>query len=410
MRLYSKKVPAREASKQFVDRVRRQVSDDQRLERKSEDIEKSRHSHQDWKQASDSTSLQLEQRLKEPNNLLFFRGAIYEMTFNEEGNFSNTQLVILFDLPSREDLESWRKIKVLKAPIGTKEIQSFRPGISKQQYFDQGYEEIDVGIAPQRTQYFKKNGQIQAKRKQYGLKHHVTSTIHAAMGDTLPSMSTEISQTHGEFKMWDKGQMIVILSRTKYAKDTIFVGDKNDTLNALKNLLTRKTQWTDYMDEVLQLITINSQLEGEGDGVQRVAMSPRTFPYRICDIELPQCNTGYVYMLISMKDKGFSYIGKTLSLRSRIQQHNSGFGSMSTEPLHLRPYALFAYICGFNRRNDLLFYIELAWKEKRDQLIRNGVNDLKAWAHCSSEIISQLDEENFGVNPSDLTFIFLFND
>ena len=117
-----------------------------------------------------------------------------------------------------------------------------------------GYAEIEVGMAPARTQYL--TGNNQGKRKQYGLKHHVTSTIHADMGDTLPSMATEISLCNSNFNMWDKGQMIVILSRTKYAKDSIFVVDKNDTLAALQNLLTRKTQRTDYMEEVLQLITV----------------------------------------------------------------------------------------------------------------------------------------------------------
>ena len=77
-------------------------------------------------------------------------------------------------------------------------------------------------------------------------------------------------------------------------------------------------------------------------------------PYCICDIALPQCNTDYVYMLMSVNDHNFSYIGKMLSIRTRIQQHNSGVGSVSTEPLHLRPFALFAYICGFDSKNDLL--------------------------------------------------------
>ena len=127
--------------------------------------------------------------------------------------------------------------------------------------------------------------------------------------------------------MWDKGQMILILSRTKFAKDTIFVGDKNDTLTALKNLLTRKTQWTDYMEEVLQLITV-----GVNPHVlpARRVMTQATFPYRICDVCLPQCNTGYVYMLMSVNDHNYSYIGKTLSIRRRIQQHYYGVGSVST--------------------------------------------------------------------------------
>eukprot|EP00957_Ditylum_brightwellii_P146940 11187120-Ditylum_brightwellii.AAC.1 len=103
-------------------------------------------------------------------------------------------------------------------------------------YLDEGYEEVQIGTVPQCTQVLTNN--IQAKQKQYGLKHRVTSTIHAAMGDTLPSIATKISRTNGNFKMWDKG-------------------DKNEALAALKDLLTRKMQWTDYMEEVLHLITKN---------------------------------------------------------------------------------------------------------------------------------------------------------
>jgi predicted GIY-YIG superfamily endonuclease len=120
------------------------------------------------------------------------------------------------------------------------------------------------------------------------------------------------------------------------------------------------------MEEVLQLITV-----GVNTHVlpTRRMMSQATFPYPICDGALPQCNTGYVYiMLMSVNDHNFSCIGKTLSIRRRIQQHNSGVGSVSTEPLHLWPFALFAYICGFDSKNDLLFYIERIWKEKRDRL------------------------------------------
>ena len=76
------------------------------------------------------------------------------------------------------------------------------------------------------------------------MKHHrVTGTIHAAKGDTLFSMATEISRNDPNYRLWwDKGQLVVILSRTKFAKNTIFVGDKDDTIAALKDLLIHKTQ------------------------------------------------------------------------------------------------------------------------------------------------------------------------
>ena len=38
------------------------------------------------------------------------------------------------------------------------------------------------------------------------------------MGDTLSNMATEISRINANFKIWDKGQMIAILSGTKYDK------------------------------------------------------------------------------------------------------------------------------------------------------------------------------------------------
>ena len=109
MRLYSKKVPAVEASRQFISRVERQIHPRNRRERLSEDIEKSRFSHQSWTKASLTTKAQLERHLKEPERLLFFKGAIYEITFNKENEFSHSQLALLYDIPSEDDLRQWKK-------------------------------------------------------------------------------------------------------------------------------------------------------------------------------------------------------------------------------------------------------------------------------------------------------------
>ena len=53
---------------------------------------------------------------------------------------------------------------------------------------------------------------IKTKRNKYILKYRVIIMVYAFMGDTLPSMVTEISQINVNFIMWDKGKMIVILS------------------------------------------------------------------------------------------------------------------------------------------------------------------------------------------------------
>eukprot|EP00957_Ditylum_brightwellii_P060970 4628461-Ditylum_brightwellii.AAC.1 len=47
------------------------------------------------------------------------------------------------------------------------------------------------------------------------------------------------------------------------SKDKIFVGDKEDTLVAFRQLVTHQTEWNDYSEKVLDIITTN----GDDDGV-----------------------------------------------------------------------------------------------------------------------------------------------
>ena len=61
------------------------------------------------------------------------------------------------------------------------------------------------------------------------------------MGGALSSMATEVSLNDPLFRLWDKGQLVVILSRTKTAMHTIFVGNKANTIDALKSILTKRT-------------------------------------------------------------------------------------------------------------------------------------------------------------------------
>ena len=51
--------------------------------------------------------------------------------------------------------------------------------------------------------------------------------------------------------------MVFILSQTKLSSKTIFVVDKNDTIASLKELITRKMQFNDYIEVFLGIITIN---------------------------------------------------------------------------------------------------------------------------------------------------------
>ena len=207
--------------------------------------------------ASGHTQIVLNQRLKEPDTLLLFRGAVYEFTYNREGKFSQGQMAILYDLPRQDLIDRNKTIKILAAPPGVQDINDFDVSKPKDFYLDKGYKEVGIGMAPERTISIGHN--IQAQRRQYGLKHRVTSTIHAAMGDTLSHVAIEISKSNSSFALWDCAQAIVTLSRINFGKNLIFVGDKNETVTALAELITLQTQWTDYMEEILKLITINNE-------------------------------------------------------------------------------------------------------------------------------------------------------
>ena len=166
---------------------------------------------------------------------------------------------------------------------------------------------------------------------------------------------------------------------------------------------------------VVTTVTINDSSET----ITHQILTQTSFPYRIADVVLPQCNTGYVYMLISLRHPNFTYIGTTLCLRNRLQAHNCGHGAAETTPMYLRPFALFAYICGFNdncsidNKKSLRYTIEKKWKEKRDWLIRNGFNDKYLWAKSGNTVIQNMINQNersreFDVRHKDLTLICLF--
>ena len=114
-------------------------------------------------------------------------------------------------------------------------------------------------------------------------------------------------------------------------------------------------------------------------------------------------------MLLSIRMRTFIYIGTTNCLKTRLRTHNSGHGALATEPSYLRSYALLAYICGFGGgRNDLRYYIERNWKERRDEFIGNGVIDVRETAMGGNEVIHRLSEAQIGIAPTELTLVCLF--
>ena len=158
-----------------------------------------------------------------------------------------------------------------------------------------------------------------------------------------------------------------------------------------------------YTEQILEMACLNST----SNQSQISIFAHEEWPFRLCDMSLPQCNTGFVYMLVSTRDFTFSYIGETKNISIRLNQHNSGYGSMSTCPLSLRPYALFAYVCGFDGDKFLRRQFEHMWKIFRDdERSRSGMNNVKHIARPASQIIP-FTENSHSVN---LLLVLNFDD
>ena len=70
-----------------------------------------------------------------------------------------------------------------------------------------------------------------------------------------------------------------------------------------------------------------------------------------------------------------------------------------------------AYICGFDGLRPLRLFIEKRWKEKRDDLIWNGIEDPKDWARSGIDMINEVNQNEFpDISKSDLRLVLLFKE
>ena len=99
---------------------------------------------------------------------------------------------MILELPTLEDINKFRMMKVIAAPVGLKDVE-FDESLREEDYINQGWVVQMVGVAPERMLYFP--GNIQVLRKQYGLRHRISTTIHKGMGATLIKTGMEKSGT-----------------------------------------------------------------------------------------------------------------------------------------------------------------------------------------------------------------------
>jgi hypothetical protein len=156
-----------------------------------------------------------------------------------------------------------------------------------------GWEKVTVGTTSEFEQPFTRAG-LRTMRRQYGLQHYVSSTVHSIQGSTLQKLASQVSNKDACYRLWEKGQLVVLLSRTKHGEHTIFVGNKEETLDMLCEALGFRLQFMEYMEHILDTLS--------GKASEAPVVEVYMNPYRPCDTPLPRDASGYCYLLVSFRD------------------------------------------------------------------------------------------------------------
>ena len=326
---------------------------------RSVDFESSTESN--WVEARSATTRLISRKVKEPSRLYFYPHAVFQVTFTRDGQFSQSQLAVLAEMPSAEDICEFRPVLVYVAPEGMKAIPS---GLSTESDFlNLGFQKRQIGTAPERSTYVGLG--ILGKRRQYGLRHRLAATIHAGMGQDLPALVTCVTGD-SMYHLFQREQVVVLLSRTHFAKDIIFVGDCNKTAEALADMLDKDGPYSEYMEYLVRKLVHHSSERGPS-----VDLTTR-HPYCAMNIEVPNDNSGFSYLLASVA-KGaegrVTYIGQTDNLVVRLKSHKLSAGPSATADPGLKPWAVLAYVSGFEGAGKPeRMYFERLWQAARDRM------------------------------------------
>ena len=175
------------------------------------------------------------------------------------------------------------------------------------------------------------------------------------MGSTLDYLVTSLCDNNDniDYGLWEAAQIVVLLSRTRYAKNLMFVGNREATINAILNALSKPHP---------HLTKINNLIERLCNENQTPVIIPHPTIYRPRDATIPALRC--VYLLVSTKFHDITYIGETDNLSRRLYQHNLGKGSSGTRIAMLMPWALIAYVVGFETRQSRQMF-EARWQQQR---------------------------------------------
>ena len=169
-------------------------------------------------------------------------------------------------------------------------------------------------------------------------------------------------------------------------------------------MLWQSSIYMDNMEKVIRLLSKATQ--NDMNSRSHLSQEFRSlFRYNMLSFEmkntsLPQCNTGYCYLLMSSKNRILTYIGQTVNLRDRLYNHNQCQGGTNmTNDIQNRPCSLLAYIVGYDNNRCYMQSVEASWQKLVNQAVSKEIIDPQLLAQRASHIVE---------NSSELTLVLHF--
>ena len=143
------------------------------------------------------------------------------------------------------------------------------------------------------------------RRIQFPVRYYLASTIHRIQGDNVSLLATELSTKKRQYRLWQREQFAVLISRVHNCKDIIFVGDPEETKLAIQQIMSTSSDWDELIEHYLSELNVASRRDNYRASHLVMDVHPFLPVYR----EVPTTKCGYSYMLCSLSCCAPIYIG-----------------------------------------------------------------------------------------------------
>nr|XP_039271517.1 uncharacterized protein LOC120345964 isoform X2 [Styela clava] len=291
------------------------------------------HDGSTWGPATPMQSNQITRQVLEPKEISLFKGSVLRLTYNNNSgnpNFSQGQLCVVQNFIHSDERLTEITVRVKLVPPGERCLSTINSNWK------------DFILRTRYTADVLLSGRTHARRLQLPVRYYKANTIHRVMGETCRLVATEINnqdRSKRHLRLWEKSQLLVLISRVPTLSSLYFVGDRSETIDTLGGILQIDDYWTSHISERL-VVNINRQSR---------FISNSDYPYSFCAKEIPVFKSGVVYLLISLPFPNVSYLGQTgRNIKRRIAEHNAGNGTTFTSQVHYMPWTPLAIIYGFS--------------------------------------------------------------